>query len=635
MKIHRHAAVIAAAALVLVPVCTASLPAHAADAEPPALTTIASISKMFSTTAVLQLAEEGKVDPDAPVTEYLPEFSMADSRYRDITVRMLMNHTSGLMGTTAADFMLLGDRDSTPHDKLLSRLKLQKLKADPGAFGAYCNDGFSLLEQITERVSGESFTDYVQNHICKPLGLKQTGTPWDDAFQSPLQAETYLGSARFSTDYCMALGSGGILSTAPELCTFGTAFFKGNETLLSDETKAEMNRSSAADRYEDGFGLGWDIVDYPDYSAAGVKVVSKGGDVIMQHGELLVAPDEKISVAVLSSGGSSSADSLLGQALLDIALAEKGITVEHPEQQKKETLAEVPAEYLAYEGIYTTGGSLVKVTFPQQQYMEIVTLGDEHAKPAQYLFTTEDSFVLTDGRIESGRAVQASDQTLLTFRRRNGKDYICADSSISAGILGRFNSASYYAERLTENSVSADVQSRWDALSGKKYYLYSEKYSSTSYAEQCVSKITTYPEAPGYVNALKMTDGTHAVPFVQMPGSRDLTGYALEQKDGRDFLTLTDNCVTLISEDSVPELTADMHSISLHTKQAAWYRISDAMKNQTVTLNIPEHAAVYVYDKFDSMTYSSYMPDYGNTVTLPKDGKIVFLGEDGGSIGIS
>ena len=277
----------------------------------------------------------------------------------------------------------------------------------------------------------------------------------------------------------------------------------------------------------------------------------------------------------------------------------------------------------------------MKVTFPQQQYMEIVTLGDEHAKPAQYLFTTEDSFVLTDGRIESGRAVQASDQTLLTFRRRNGKDYICADSSISTGILGRFNSASYYAERLTENSVSADVQSRWDALSGKKYYLYSEKYSSTSYAEQCVSKITTYPEAPGYDNALKMTDGTHAVPFVQMPGSRDLTGYALEQKGGSDFLTLTDNCVTLISEDSVPELTADMHSISLHTKQAAWYRISDAMKNQTVTLNIPEHAAVYVYDKFDSMTYSSYMPDYGNTVTLPKDGKIVFLGEDGGSIGIS
>ena len=635
MKTHRHFAVIAAAALLLASLCTASPSAHAAESVQPAVTTIASVSKMFSATAVLQLADEGKLDLDAPVTEYLPGFRLADSRYRDITVRMLMNHSSGLMGTTAEDFMLLNDRDASPHDKLLSRMKPQSLKADPGTLSAYCNDGFSLLEQITEQVSGESFTDYVQNHICKPLGMTETGTPWDDAFRSPAQAETYFGTARFAADYCMALGSGGILSTAPDLCTFGTAFFTGNKTLLSDEIKAEMNRSSAADRYEDGFGLGWDIVDYPDYSAAGVKVVSKGGDVTMQHGELLVAPDEKISIAVLTSGGSSSADSLFGQALLDIALEEKGITVTHPEPQKKETLPEIPAGYLKYEGVYTRNDTLVKVSFPDRKYMEIIALGDEYAKPVQYLFTTEDSFVRMDGIIETGRAEQDPNQSVLTFRSRGGRDCLCEDANTSAGTLGRVSYSSYYAERLTENSVSAAAQQKWDALSGRKFYLCSEKYSSASYMTPCMVTLRTYPEAPGYVSTLKILDGTHAVPFVQMPGSRDLSGMELLQKDGKDYLRLTDSSMTLIAEDSMPELTEDMHSIALHTKQASWFRIGKPMKNLTVKLDIPENAAVYVFDQFGNMTYSSYMTDFGNSVTLPGSGKIVFLGEDGGSITFS
>ena len=61
---------------------------------------IASVSKMYSTAAVMQLVDAGKVKLDGYVTEYLPDFKMADERYKDITVRMLMNHTSGIMGTT-------------------------------------------------------------------------------------------------------------------------------------------------------------------------------------------------------------------------------------------------------------------------------------------------------------------------------------------------------------------------------------------------------------------------------------------------------------------------------------------------------------------------------------------------------
>ena len=61
---------------------------------------VGSVSKIYSTAAVMQLVDEGKVGLDTPITEYIPDFTMADERYKDITVRMLMDHTSGIMGST-------------------------------------------------------------------------------------------------------------------------------------------------------------------------------------------------------------------------------------------------------------------------------------------------------------------------------------------------------------------------------------------------------------------------------------------------------------------------------------------------------------------------------------------------------
>ena len=137
---------------------------------------IGSVSKIFCTTAALQLYERGLLDIDAPVTDYVPEFTMQDERYKNITVRMLMNHTSGLMGMAYDDGMLYNDIDTTYHDRFLGNLKNARLKADPGTLATYSNDGFTLLEIVVERVSGESFTDYVENHISKPLKLENTGS---------------------------------------------------------------------------------------------------------------------------------------------------------------------------------------------------------------------------------------------------------------------------------------------------------------------------------------------------------------------------------------------------------------------------------------------------------------------------
>lgn len=595
---------------------------------------IGSVSKMFATTAVMQLAEQGKVDIDAPVTDYIPNFKMADSRYKDITVRMLMNHTSGIMGTTAGDFLLFDDRDMQSHDTLLNELQTQRLKANPGDFGAYCNDGFTLLEIIVENVTDMSFTKYVEANICKPLDMQQTGSPWN-LFRTDEMVDTFhSGNIRIAQDYCMCIGSGGILSTAQELTRFGSAFFKGDTSLLSEQSKQKMTSTAVTDKYEDGFGLGWDMVSYADYENAGVQVVSKGGDVYGQHASLVVAPEEEISVSVLSSGGSSTGNQMLAMALLDIALAEKGINVEHPQPQPMETLDTVPDKYLSYADIYISASGINIVSFPEKKYMEITTISGNRSETKQFLYTTEDNFVLMDGSIELGRAVQAKDQKLLRFIERNGIDYICADDSMELGSLGNFQFSSYSAQRAEQINVSDEAQTAWDARSGKKYYLFSGKYSNTYYSDMPCVEVNTYPQARGYVNGNKIADSNNAEAVLAMPGGRDLMDIEMRFENGVEIMDITNYALEYISEDAIEILPENLTEVLLHTKQATWFRIGDKV-NRTITLDLPDNAAVYVYDAYDRMTYSSYMTEYGDSVPLPANGKIVFLGEDGNTIKIN
>ena len=235
-----------------------------------------------------------------------------------------------------------------------------------------------------------------------------------------------------------------------------------------------------------------------------------------------------------------------------------------------------------------------------------------------------------DGQIESGNAVQAKAQKLLHFTQRNGRDYIVEDNYTAFGEKSRLFMASYGLQRADENPVSDDVQAAWDARSGKRYYFYNGKYSNAGYAEMPCFSAYTAPEVPGYFGAERIVDANHLEALLVMPGGRDLVDIEMRE----EFLCLTNQASSYLSEDAIPLLDSNLTEVALHTKQAVWYTIGDS-ESQTLTLEIPENAAVYVYDSYDRMTYSSYMKDYGNSVPLPAGGKIVFLGEDGGVIRIT
>ena len=105
-------------------------------------------------------------------------------------------------------------------------------------------------------------------------------------------------------------------------------------------------------------------------------------------------------------------------------------------------------------------------------------------------------------------------------------------------------------------------------------------------------------------------------------------------ENGREYLAMTDAGTVYLSETDIPDLPRDLSTAELTTGAALWYNIgSDS--GSTVQLEIPARAAVYVYDQRDRLTYSSYMKAYGNTVPLPENGKIVFIGETGSAVGLN
>ena len=205
---------------------------------------VGSVSKIYTTVAVMQLAEDGKVSLDAPMTQYLPDFKMADERYKDITVRMLLNHSSGILGTGLSDAMLFGEASTRAHDTLLEKLSTQRLAADPGSFSVYCNDGFSLAELVVEAVTDMDFMDYVDEHILAPLDLDRTFAPGGDFDANDWPPSTGAPTPRPAQDALNAIGAGGIYATASDLASFGGAL-TGTELLRQSSLDAMAFPSTA------------------------------------------------------------------------------------------------------------------------------------------------------------------------------------------------------------------------------------------------------------------------------------------------------------------------------------------------------------------------------------------------------
>jgi len=144
-------------------------PGRPADAD--TLFCIGSISKSFTALGMMILADEGKVDLLAPVTAYLPGFRMADPRYRDIKVRDLLRHASGLKRSQGN---LPYEGEGATADRLIARLAGERLAHAPGERYDYCNMNYVLAGAIIEAVSGQAYPAFMEERVFRPLGMTRT-----------------------------------------------------------------------------------------------------------------------------------------------------------------------------------------------------------------------------------------------------------------------------------------------------------------------------------------------------------------------------------------------------------------------------------------------------------------------------
>lgn len=288
---------------------------------------IGSTSKMFAAVSVLLLVDEGKIGLDDPVVKYLQEFEMKDPRHKDITVRMLFNHSSGLPGSTF-DFGYRPEGDF--HEILLKTMKDSVLKHDPGAMGIYCNDGFTLAEMIVERVSDQKYIDFLAERIFRPLEMNHTGE--SVGLNGGPVAEFYdPDGKKYPHEVVGALGAGGLSSTAEDLCRFADSFMPSGRQILSPSALAEILKvqptpfaaSLKGQALLEAFG--WDYQNLPDFLKLGFRVYGKSGGTLFYTTNLQLLPSEGMAVAVIYSGAGKAEEATY--EIMKALMVDRGLPV--------------------------------------------------------------------------------------------------------------------------------------------------------------------------------------------------------------------------------------------------------------------------------------------------------------------
>ncbi len=339
---------------------------------------IGSVSKVFTAACILILAQQGKLELDKPVVEYLPEFVMQDERYKEITVRMLLNHTSGLPGSYWREgITAVKNRDYV--QQMLEALAATRVVNDPGTISICCNDGFTVAQAVIERVSGMSFADFLDQEIFTKMALTNTSTYFKEGNENV--ARVYDGDSTVPRplEYVNIMASGGLASTAIDLCKFGEILQPDsilNPEMLAEYTKAQPGPETVPTGTPwFTAGLGWDFVSAPHLRWMGVDVLAKNGGTWQYNSQLYVVPREHISVAVIFAGMGQPA--AVANAVLEAVLRELGILDESVAPQQVPPDAPLPDDLERCVGFYNNReNGLYKITLSEDKSSLVLSAYD-------------------------------------------------------------------------------------------------------------------------------------------------------------------------------------------------------------------------------------------------------------------
>lgn len=308
---------------------------------------IGSISKLFTVMATMQLAEQGRVDIDQPLHNYLPEFSVK-TRFANsgpITLRSIMTHHSGLPGGVPK-----GMWTAEPPANLLDRLKDEYVAFPPNYVLAYSNAAMGLLGLMIEQVSATDFCTYMAQSLLDAIGMQHSTFKLTPVVET-LLSRGYRNGKEAEQAPLRDLAAGSMYSNVIDLTRFiQMVFAKGrvdNRQILQPGTVDEMLRSQNENvvlDFGNHIGLGW-FINYARYE--NLKIAGHNGGSPLFRTSLMISPEKRLGVVVLTNSTEGSRIfGKIGNEAFKLALeAKTGSTIE-----KKDTRIEPPDE-TASEGM--------------------------------------------------------------------------------------------------------------------------------------------------------------------------------------------------------------------------------------------------------------------------------------------
>jgi CubicO group peptidase (beta-lactamase class C family) len=328
---------------------------------------IGSVSKLFTVTAVLQLAEQGKLDLHADVNTYLKTFHIPATYPQPITLADLLTHTAGFEARDTGLQKARTTSDLEPLGQLLAEHMPARVRP-PGELTAYTNYGYTLAGYIVEQVSGMPFEQYVEQHIFQPLGMGES------SFRQPLPARL---SADLSQGYSYSNGvyrpepfeaipqspAGAMSATATDMAKFMLAQLQngrlGNERIFQEATAKAMQTQQFTNdpRVPGGVAYGFEV-----QSLNGQRLLVHPGGTNLFYSLLALLPEQQVGVFVSynSIGAAAGYPSIpFLQAFLDHYFPAPKEPLPPPAAGFAERISQISGTYWATGRSYTTWEKLI------------------------------------------------------------------------------------------------------------------------------------------------------------------------------------------------------------------------------------------------------------------------------------
>jgi len=265
-------------------------------ATPETVFQIQSITKMFTASAIMILQREGKLSLDDELSKHLEG---APQTWKGITIRRILNHTSGIKDYINEPFASL--RIDISDEEVLRETAKRPLNYAPGERYAYCNTGYLLAGMIIRKITGKSYGEVLQERIFRPLGMSQTRVQEIDEI-IPRRATGYriidgkLRRGDFVAQSILSYPGGGILSTALDMAKFD-AMWQGGK-IIDDSIRREMWTAGVLnDRIPTNYGLGFGISDLRGWR----QITHSGGHITGFATRYSIYPQKRLSVIVLTN----------------------------------------------------------------------------------------------------------------------------------------------------------------------------------------------------------------------------------------------------------------------------------------------------------------------------------------------